>query len=246
MSKKINNNTTTINNNTEDKEEIVMVKEQEILERYTRLAETDETLDDDVILSMMEKELNNVKKEESAMKTTKKDYTLNGTINATTWQEFRKVMKDAGINTGTKSYDQLVEEYNSLTNTDSSAATVPVGDMSEDKIYPELQEENKQEKKAVITIDKKHGDYLVKNIMKASFVATKGDSKGKRIITMHKLFGIVKATYTVNNESIDEAFIKDIINQLVTLKYITFKKYKSGAMMFYPTSKAADYIKNHK
>ena len=31
-------------------------------------------------------------KEETTMK---KDYTLNGTINATTWQEFRAVMKEA-------------------------------------------------------------------------------------------------------------------------------------------------------
>ena len=117
---------------------------------------------------------------------------------------------------------------------------VSTGDMSEDKYYPELQEENK------VTIDKKHGDYLVKNIIKASFVATKGDSKGKRIITMHKLFGIVKAAYGNNNEPVDEAFIKDIVNQLVTLKYITFKKYESGAMMFYPTAKAYEYVKNHK
>lgn len=187
----------------------------------------------------------NTEKEMSIMKAkTNKDYTLNGTINATTWQEFRKAMKEAGINTGTKSYNQLVEEYKSLTITDTTAVTVPVGDMSEDKIYPELQEEKKPENK--ITINKKHGDYLVKNIIKASFVATKGDSKGKRIITMHKLFGIVKAAYGNNNEPVDESFIKDIVNQLVTLKYITFKKYESGAMMFYPTAKAYEYVKNHK
>lgn len=44
-------------------------------------------------------------------KTTKKDYTLNGLLGATTWQEFRHAMKEAGINTATKSYEQLVEEY---------------------------------------------------------------------------------------------------------------------------------------
>ena len=162
----------------------------------------------------------------------KKDYTINGTINATTWQEFRNVMKDAGINTATKTYDQLVEEYNSLTK-DDSAVTVSVGDMSSDKYYPELQ----------ITIDKKHGDYLVKNIVKASFIATKGDNKGNRILTMHKLFGVIRAAYANGNKKLDDSFIKNIINQLVTLKYISFKKYESGAMIFYPTTKAKDYVK---
>ncbi len=266
MSKKINNNTTTINNNTEkempimktnttktnetinnannNKGEIIMTKEQEILEKYARLTETDDTLMPEDINDMMAKELNELK-EEITMKTAKKDYTLNGTINATTWQEFRKVMKDAGINTGTKSYDQLVEEYKSLTVTDNTAVTVSVGDISEDKFYPELQEE-KPQKKTTITIDKKHGDYLVKQIVKASFVATKGDSKGQRILTMHKLFGIIKAGYANKNEQLDEAFIKDIINQLITLKYICFKKYESGAMIFYPTTKTAEYVKSHK
>jgi hypothetical protein len=187
----------------------------------------------------------NTEKEMSIMKAkTNKDYTLNGTINATTWQEFRKAMKEAGINTGTKSYAQLVEEYKSLTITDTTAVTVPVGDMSEDKIYPELQEEKKPENK--ITINKKHGDYLVKNIVKASFIATKGDSKGQRIVTMRKLFGIIRKAYANGNEQIDETFIKDIINQLVTLKYICFKKYESGAIVFYPTVKASEYVKNNK
>lgn len=189
--------------------------------------------------------VNNVEnKEMITMKT--KDYTLNGTINATNWQEFRAVMKEAGINTGTKSYTQLVEEYNALPAEKETAVIVPVGDMSSDKYYPELQEiqeEKKPEKKATeITIDRKHGDFLVRNIMRASFVASKGDSKGKRIIIMRKLFGIIKDAYSNNNELVDEAFIKDIINQLVTLNYITFKKYESGAIMFYPTVKARDYV----
>lgn len=266
---------------------------------------------------------NENKKEESAMKTTKKDYTLNGIFKVTKWQDFKMVMKSIGIKCGTKTFEQLKEEaleiinaydnkwyvlisehgvyckvnsrdeafdikerirdaritiwtpiefgvknehlafiehltlitkdemFNKFNykkeevtmNINTTAVTVPVGDMSEDKLYPELQEEKKTTE---IIIDRKHGDYLVKNIMKASFVATKGDSKDKRIVTMHKLFGIVKAAYTVDNKLVDEAFIKNIINQLVTLKYITFKKYESGAMIFYPTVKAADYIKNHK
>ena len=77
-------------------------------------------------------------KENKTMKT--KDYTLNGTINATTWQEFRTVMKEAGINTATKSYDKLVEEYNNL----SKDNIVSVGDMSSDR-YSEIEEETKEE-----------------------------------------------------------------------------------------------------
>ena len=177
-------------------------------------------------------------KEETTMK---KDYTLNGTINATTWQEFRAVMKEAGINTGTKSYAQLVEEYNALSKDNS--VTVPVGDLCNDKYYPDCQNNDSDNH---VVLDKKHGDYIVKNIVKASFIATKGDSKGQRIVTMHKLFGIIRKAYANGNEQIDEAFIKDIINQLVTLKYICFKKYESGAMIFYPTVKASEYVKNNK
>lgn len=171
-------------------------------------------------------------KEEITMKT--KDYTLNGTINATTWQEFRVVMKEAGINTGTKSYAQLVEEYKALSK--DNAIVVPVGDFSNDKYYPDCQNDSSNNH---VVLDKKHGDYIVKNIVKASFIATKGDSKGHRIVTMHKLFGIIRKAYANG----DEAFIKDIINQLVTLKYIRFKKYESGAMVFYPTVKCKEYIK---
>lgn len=198
---------------------------------------------------------NTTVKEESIMDKKTKDYTLNGTINATTWQEFRAAMKEAGINIKNKTYAQLVEEYNVLTAVEETvveetAVIIPVGDMSSDKYYPELQEiqeEKKPEKKATeITIDRKHGDFLVRNIVKASFVASKGDSKGKRIIIMRKLFGVIKDAYSNNNESIDEAFIKGIINQLVTLNYITFKKYESGAIMFYPTIKARDYVKEVK
>ena len=177
-------------------------------------------------------------KEETTMK---KDYTLNGTINATTWQEFRAVMKEAGINTGTKSYAQLVEEYNALSK--DNGVTVPVGDLCNDKYYPDCQNDDSDNR---VVLDKKHGDYIVKNIVKASFIATKGDSKGQRIVTMHKLFGIIRKAYANGNEQIDEAFIKDIINQLVTLKYICFKKYESGAMIFYPTVKASEYVKNNK
>ena len=277
-------------------------------------------------------------KENKTMKKANKDYTLNGTINATTWQEFRTVMKEAGINTATKSYEQLAEEYEyrnrefcvlwednngkalsemfktknealdkadelnngkndcvnayhivdgkyieifreghthkvigtdhayynekftAFTGTygqckeyvkencgpteggDANLVTytiVQVGDMSEDRYTGEI---NPAPNKPKYIIDRKHGDYIVKSIVKASFVATKGDSKGKRILTMHKLFGIFRKAYTNNlNDKLEESFIKDIINQLVKLQYIGFKKYESGAIVFYPTTKAANY-----
>lgn len=167
------------------------------------------------------------------MAKTKKDYTLNGTINATTWQEFRTIMKEAGINTATKSYDQLVEEYNNL----SKDNVVPVGDMSSDRYEGEIN----PKPIPTITLKQKDGDYIIKNIYKASFMATKGENKGKRILTMKRLFGIIKSAYSKDN--IKQEFIHDIINQLVTLKYISFKRYESGAILFYPTIKVKNYIK---
>ena len=181
--------------------------------------------------------VNNVENKEMIIMKTK-DYTLNGTINATNWQEFRAVMKEAGINTGTKTYAQLVEEYNALSK--DNGIVVPVGDFSSDKYYPDCQDNSSNNH---VVLDKKHGDNIVKNIIKVSFVATRGDSKGHRIVTMHKLFGIIRKAYANGDEQIDETFIKDIINQLVTLQYICFKKYESGAIVFYPTVKCKKYIK---
>ena len=214
-------------------------EENGIFKLYTAWADEDTTVEEEYYFDDNNKLIKvEVEKEETTMK---KDYTLNGTINATTWQEFRAVMKEAGINTGTKSYAQLVEEYNALSK--DNGVTVPVGDLCNDKYYPDCKNDDSDNR---VVLDKKHGDYIVKNIVKASFIATKGDSKGQRIVTMHKLFGIIRKAYANGNEQIDEAFIKDIINQLVTLKYICFKKYESGAMIFYPTVKASEYVKNNK
>ena len=214
-------------------------EENDIFKLYTAWVDSDPTLEEEYYFDDNNKLIKvEVEKEETTMK---KDYTLNGTINATTWQEFRAVMKEAGINTGTKSYAKLVEEYNALSK--DNGVTVPVGDLCNDKYYPDCQNDDSNNH---VVLDKKHGDYIVKNIVKASFIATKGDSKGQRIVTMHKLFGIIRKAYANGNEQIDEAFIKDIINQLVTLKYICFKKYESGAMIFYPTVKASEYVKNNK
>lgn len=84
---------------------------------------------------------------------------------------------------------------------------------------------------------------VVKKIAKASFVANKGDSKGFRIITMKALYGIIRNVYANGNEKLEEDFIKNIINKLVSNNYLNFKRYESGALMFYPTVKCREYIK---
>lgn len=137
--------------------------------------------------------------------------------------------------TRTNAYD-FIKNYAEELKVDDSI--VSVGDMSEDRYVEDIKSTPK------FVIDRKHGDYIVKNIVKASFVASKGDNKGKRIVTMHKLFGIIRKAYTNNlNDKLEEMFIKDVINQLVKLNYIGFKKYESGAIVFYPTVKAANYVR---
>lgn len=140
--------------------------------------------------------------------TKKNDYTLNGTINATTWQEFRAVMKEAGIDTATKTYAQLVEEYNALT-----------------------------KECEAITPNQIQGLYIIQRICRVCFVATYGDSVGERVITQNKLFGIIRFTFT-NDELLPEDKIKSVVNYLVEKEYITVKEYESGATIYYCTDKA--------
>lgn len=245
---------------------------------------------------------NTTVKEESIMDKKVKDYTLGGTINATNWQEFRAVMKEAGINTGTKTYAQLVEEYNALPKEETKSFTftsadetdnstvVPVGDFSSDKM-PNETPENKTTNEETLNYYNKMAEYenakktyvknqktraqineeqwqalsqttglkfdtdtnneteqtdttteedktniLVKNIVKSSFVATKGDNKGCRMITMKVLFAVIGSVY---GKDCGKEFIQDKINELKTQGYIGFKRYESGALVFYPTVKAA-------
>lgn len=154
----------------------------------------------------------------------KNDYTLNGKLKSTTWEQFRQEMKNRGIDVTRKKFVELVEEFNKL----ESAKTA---------------NEN------AVVLDQPHGDYIVKNIVKASFIASKGDSKGMRIVTMKKLFGIIRTAYIGDpnsKEKLEESFIKEIVNQLIKKQYIMYKRYESGAMIFYPTVKAAEYVANHK
>lgn len=176
-------------------------------------------------------------KEENIManKNNKKDYTLGGMIKAATWQEFRVEMKKVGIDTATKTYAQLVEEYNALK---TKAVITPAGDMSEDKYYPEEQTEKSDMLKNFNGIDDTHKKALIDAIVKKSFICTKeeSDSKGMRIITMRKLFGIIKGVYGTG-DNLPKDFIYNIINILVYNKYLCFKKYEEGGMVFYPTKK---------
>lgn len=84
---------------------------------------------------------------------------------------------------------------------------------------------------------------VVKRMAKASFIANRGDNEGLRIVTMKALYSIIRKVYANNNEQLEESFIKDIINKLVSTHYLSFKKYESGAIIFYPTVKCREYIK---
>ena len=89
-------------------------------------------------------------------------------------------------------------------------------------------------------ISQKDGRELVKRIRKASFKATKGDSAGKVIITMKKLSGIIGHVYG-NGARVTDELLHQVINQLVKLNYLYFKRYESGALIFYPTVKVRDF-----
>ena len=89
-------------------------------------------------------------------------------------------------------------------------------------------------------ISQKDGRELVKRIRKASFKATKGDSSGRVIITMKKLSGIIGHVYG-NGSRVTDELLHQVINQLVKLNYLYFKRYESGALIFYPTVKVRDF-----
>ena len=89
-------------------------------------------------------------------------------------------------------------------------------------------------------ISQKDGRELVARIRKASFKATKGDSSGRVIITMKKLSGIIGHVYG-NGARVTDELLHQVINQLVKLNYLCFKRYESGALIFYPTVKVRDF-----
>lgn len=175
--------------------------------------------------------INNTNKKEN--KTMKKDYTLNGTINATTWQEFRTVMKEAGINTATKSFDELVEEYNNL----SKDNIVSVGDMSSDR-YSEIAEErpetettNDSSKESVNPNKPEVIETLpdiILNKLLGELHSRRGKFDERGLIQVSDAYKAVCKTY----ERPTENFIKGIINYMVTNKYIRFTKVNGQLQLF--------------
>ena len=160
--------------------------------------------------------INNVNVKENKTMKTNKDYTLNGAINATTWQEFRTVMKEAGINTGTKSYHELVEEYNKLPKDN----VISVGDMSSDR-YSEIEtveqttvKEN-DNKPEVIT--KLQNDFVNKLILELHSRRRKFDSRG--LIDVSDAYKAVCQVF--DRPSVSK--IKGVLNFMVRCGYITFK-----------------------
>lgn len=177
--------------------------------------------------------INTANKEDKKMK---KDYTLNGKLTATTWQEFRVAMKEVGINTGTKTYEQLVEEYNAL----PKGEDVSVGDMSNDKYYPELQDGKP-------LLDMKHGNYIMTNVVEESFIASKGGNVGDRLITMRKLYGIIASAYLTKeekktNKRLEDEFIEKIVDELVRLKYLICIKHDTEARIYGLTVKCKKFL----
>lgn len=304
------NNGATVNTNTIKGGIDMYDKNQIIAEDNGEMAQAQEVLNaiaanTDSIVGKALKKHGYVKEEITMTAKTKKDYTLNGTINATTWQEFRTAMKDAGISTGTKTYEQLATEYeyrnrkfcvmweerhdeledkayegisqmfkteqealdkvnklNALnkdgefryinayeikdgkyveienqTATTAEAEVVAVGDDSTDKYYPELQEEVITPK---VIINQKQGDKLVRKIVAASEVTVLGSNAVYHTVKLGRLFGIIKGVYG-GTELVPREVIEEVINELVRLKYLGFKRYNSGAIVFYITNKAVKY-----
>lgn len=163
------------------------------------------------------------------------DYTLNGTLTAKNWTEFKAVCKEHGINCGTKKFDELVMELSAIL----SAKTEPA-----------------VTKEFVVT--QKMGDAIIRRIRvggkdrngkthsAAMFVATKSkdpETNGKYMVTMSKLYAIIADVYGLKEgEPGNDDFIKkSVINYLCRTGWLSFKRYDTGAMVFFPTVKMAQY-----
>ena len=57
---------------------------------------------------------------------------------------------------------------------------------------------------------------------------------------MKKLSGIIGHVYG-NGSRVTDELLHQVINQLVKLNYLCFKRYESGALIFYPTVKVRDF-----
>lgn len=197
---------------------------------------------------------NNIKEEKKMSKNTKSknDYTMGGTIEATSWTEFKAVCKEHGINCGTKTFKVLEEELKAAMTQQPPVAhdEVPVADTPVT--------EQKQEKKDGFVLSKKHGDAIVRRIMlggkdrngrqhtAAAFKASKSKDSavnGHLMVTMRKLYAIIADVYGLKqgDPGNDDFIKKGVINYLCKNGWLTFKRYDSGALSFFPTAKMVEY-----
>lgn len=193
---------------------------------------------------------NNIKEEKKMSKNTKSknDYTMGGTIEATNWTEFKAVCKTFGINCGTKTFKVLEEELKAAMAQQSSTVHDDASVVAEQK----------QEKKDEFVLSKKHGDAIVRRIMlggkdrngrqhtAAAFKASKSKDpavNGHLMVTMSKLYAIIADVYGLKQgDPGNDAFIKKgVINYLCKNGWLAFKRYDSGALSFFPTTKMVEY-----
>lgn len=109
-----------------------------------------------------------MKEEDDIMTTT----TMNATVNykEMKWVDILAYAKILGINTGHKKRVQIEDEIETYFESLTEDNTVPVGDMSSDKYYPELQKE--QPKEEIKPTKEIVQDKIIKAINVAKFNAT--------------------------------------------------------------------------
>ena len=166
------------------------------------------------------------------------DYTLNGTINATSWTEFKAVCKEHGINCGTDTFAVLSQKLSTIL----SAKAAPAEEVKSEEFM----------------VNKNMGEAIVRRILvggkdrngkqhaAAMFKASKSkdpEVNGKWMVTMAKLYAIVADVYKLEGKTEEnDAFIKQVINYLCKNGWLRFKKYDTGAISFFPTVKMQGYF----
>lgn len=170
------------------------------------------------------------------------DYTMGGAITAKDWTEFKVVCKSFGINCGTKTFAVLKEEL---------APHLAARQAVMDKIEAATTKEE-------FVVTQKMGDAIIRRIRlggkdrngkthsPAMFMATKSkdpETNGKYMVTMAKLYAIIADVYGLKKDEPgnDDFIKKNVINYLCRTGWLSFKRYDSGAMVFFPTVKMAQY-----
>ncbi len=195
---------------------------------------------------------NNIREEKKMSKNTKSknDYTMGGAIEATSWTEFKAVCKSFGINCGTKTFKALEVELKAA----MTQQPLPVAHEEVPAVAAPVVEQKKDE----FVLTKKAGDAIVRRIMlggkdrngrqhtAAAFKASKSKDpavNGHLMVTMSKLYAIIADVYGLKqgDPGNDEFIKKGVINYLCKNGWLTFKRYDSGALSFFPTAKMAEY-----